>query len=193
MPDENPQSLGVVTFNLRFPGQYYDPETILHYNYFRDYDPTTGRYIESDPIGLEGGVNTYAYGEGNPLKNIDPDRMIIPLPKEAVEEIINRLRCLLAEAEAISGDPQSWVKCMEKGPSGGYRCRYVISVNPPPNVCPSLKCPIFAIGEGTGKDIKKAYREAFQEAHSKIPQNYQHQHHGQGWCREGNQKPFFYC
>ena len=46
MPDENPQSLGVVTFNLRFPGQYYDPETALHYNYFRDYDPNTGRYIE---------------------------------------------------------------------------------------------------------------------------------------------------
>ena len=72
MPDENPQSLGVVTFNLRFPGQYYDAETSLHYNYFRDYDPTTGRYIESDPIGLEGGPNTYAYVEGNPLSKIDP-------------------------------------------------------------------------------------------------------------------------
>jgi uncharacterized protein RhaS with RHS repeats len=48
-------------------------ETGKHYNYFRDYDPAIGRYIESDPIGLEGGINTYAYGGGNPLVNIDPE------------------------------------------------------------------------------------------------------------------------
>ncbi len=50
--NENPSGLGVFSFNLRFPGQYYDAETGLHYNYFRDYDPTIGRYVESDPIGL---------------------------------------------------------------------------------------------------------------------------------------------
>ncbi len=59
-------------YNLRFPGQYLDAETGLHYNYFRDYDPLTGRYIQSDPIGLAGGLNTFGYVGGNPLVSVDP-------------------------------------------------------------------------------------------------------------------------
>lgn len=55
------------------PGQYYDRATNLFYNYYRDYDPQTGRYVQSDPIGLEGGLNTYSYVEANPLDNADPD------------------------------------------------------------------------------------------------------------------------
>jgi len=60
-----------VVFNLRFRGQYYDVETGLHYNYFRYYDPATGRYISSDPIGLQGGLNTYGYVGGNPTNRFD--------------------------------------------------------------------------------------------------------------------------
>jgi len=62
---------GVVENNLRFPGQYYDAESGLHYNYYRDYDPSLGRYVESDPIGLGGGVNTYAYVVNNPVLYYD--------------------------------------------------------------------------------------------------------------------------
>ena len=72
-PDENPDGDGTsVTFNIRFPGQYYDAETGLHYNRFRYYDPGIGRYISADPIGQAGGVNVFTYGLDDPINNFDP-------------------------------------------------------------------------------------------------------------------------
>jgi RHS repeat-associated protein len=63
--------VGNVVNNLRFPGQYYDAETGLHYNWNRYYSPETGRYITADPIGLAGGINLYSYVEGDPINLYD--------------------------------------------------------------------------------------------------------------------------
>jgi RHS repeat-associated protein len=70
--DEDPDA-NTVTFDLplRLPGQRYDAETALHCNYFRDYDPTLGRYEESDLVGLQGGLNTYLYGRADSLAYFD--------------------------------------------------------------------------------------------------------------------------
>jgi len=73
VPNNDPSGVGAFDFPLRFPGQYFDRETNLAYNVFRDFDPGIGRYVESDPIGLQSGLNLYAYARSNPISLFDPD------------------------------------------------------------------------------------------------------------------------
>lgn len=88
LPNEDVAGSGTAThIPLRFPGQLYDAQTQLNYNYYRDYDANLGRYVQSDPIGLWGGLNTYGYADGNPVIFFDLlglEKMILFDPNDHV-------------------------------------------------------------------------------------------------------------
>ncbi|MFS2048358.1 RHS repeat-associated core domain-containing protein [Variovorax sp. Varisp41] len=76
VPSTGATGISEVKFNLRYPGQYADVESGLFYNYFRSYDPRTGRYPQGDSIGLGGGWNRFSYVDANPLGATDPKGLI---------------------------------------------------------------------------------------------------------------------
>jgi RHS repeat-associated protein len=91
-----------LTYNLRFPGQIHDQESGLNYNAFRDYNPALGRYVQSDPLGLFAGVNTYGYVKQNPVTRIDPkglwpEFLGVPLFPEKKEQAEKNLPSLLTK------------------------------------------------------------------------------------------------
>jgi len=100
---------GTVTVNLRYPGQYFDAETGLHQNWHRTYAPSSGRYLESDPIGLGGGLNTFGYVTGNPLRYSDPRGLCVgPLAPVCYYAVVYAEPLLLTTiigAELIGGVP----------------------------------------------------------------------------------------
>jgi RHS repeat-associated protein len=95
----------------------HEAEAAPHYNYFRDYDAVTGRYIQSDPIGLNGGVNTYAYARGNPNRFIDPDGLRVLNPRNyPVQPAVMELRCQRQPLERDRGFGFDLHDCLEQQP-----------------------------------------------------------------------------
>jgi len=118
--NEDPDGDGrLVKNNFRFPGQYYDAETGLNYNYFRTYDPLVGRYTQSDPIGLRGGLNVFGYVLNDPVSGfdikglrVDWNGMKLSNPKVIVE--LKKLNGLIVQ----SGIPN---ECFTLKVTGGDR------------------------------------------------------------------------
>jgi RHS repeat-associated protein len=107
----------MVVYNLRFPGQYYDVETGLAYNYRRDYDPATGRYIESDPIGLDGGSSsTYIYVDDSPLVGVDPLGLKVMVPAHVAAGVIGHITRPMSFHAALYLDPDDKCECQGNWP-----------------------------------------------------------------------------
>ncbi|OPX99190.1 MAG: putative deoxyribonuclease RhsC [Syntrophorhabdus sp. PtaB.Bin006] len=144
-------TVATVENNLRFPGQYYDTETGLHYNWNRYYDPKTGRYITADPIGLEGGVNLFGYVGNDPVNRRDPEGT-------GLEDIIVKVN--------------KWAKgrmcktLMERYDKLEKECK---QKNPPPSSCPSGRpkdpSDLVTIGEYTHWtfDLNEPIRRCIRE------------------------------
>ncbi len=106
-PDENPSGLGAFEFPVRFAGQYFDKETNLAYNYFRDYDPSVGRYVESDPIGILGGLNIFAYVRANPLSVTDRQGLQ-PDPDDVACKLCDNLEAECRGYAALGAAAAQW-------------------------------------------------------------------------------------
>ncbi len=110
-------------FFVRFPGQFEDTPAGLHYNFFRTYDPQTGRYLEPDPIGQLGGLNVYAYAANNPIGLFDSmglDSYLVCRPSRAGKGGLGHFlsHCFVANDADFPGDPDARIFSFGPGPEG---------------------------------------------------------------------------
>ena len=137
-PEEDVDGDGkAFVLNLRFPGQYFDAETGLHYNHFRDYEHGVGRYIESDPIGLKTGINTYVYVGSNPLLFRDIHglarwQVIDSLELGAAIGIGGKIVFVDLKSGCNSHGERYKIKVVAVGPSAGLGldCKYCFTAPP---------------------------------------------------------------
>lgn len=142
-PNQDPDNDGIsFVLDMRFPGQRYDAKSGLNYNYFRDYEAETGRYSQSDPIGLDGGVSTYGYALLNPLKYSDPTGLKVELRCRRVGNPTN---------PSIRGEVAALL--------GGEHCYLVVSCDSPEKIPETtISYPTSAAATDTVYSNAGAYR-----------------------------------
>ena len=105
--------------NLRLPGQEFDVDTGLYHNGFRDYAPAWGRYLQSDPIGLAGGLNTYGYAGANPVNSIDPLGLL------SAQDVSNALSAGWSTVQGFGSDAWTWTKVQWDTEQGEGIAKYI--------------------------------------------------------------------
>jgi len=131
----------------------FDGQAGLHDNYFRDYDPASGRDVESDPIGLSGGINTYSYAGNDPIEKSD-DSGLITVPPGFVESAIEVISETLTVRPPRA--PRKYA-CYA-------RCPTI------PTTCPEPNCPL-VYGYGIGPDLLTAKNGSRDDSNTKIPRD----------------------
>jgi RHS repeat-associated protein len=113
---------GSATLNARLPGQWFQSETGLHYNWHRSYDPTLGRYTQPDPLGFVDGPSVYGYGRGSPLRYVDRDGLMSG-PQSLPQLPTNVEQCAPAK-QFRDCSPAELVKCVTQcGARGVESCK----------------------------------------------------------------------
>jgi RHS repeat-associated protein len=127
-PNQDPSGVGTFVFNQRFPGQVFDSETGLFQNWNREYNAELGSYIESDPIGMKGGINTYAYVGADPVKFTDASGLV---------------------------EWSGWAKSIGIGP--GLHEEYVLHTECFCNMKLTVKVSVWYLGYGIGRGIAQKW------------------------------------